>query len=174
MELYFLANDIADVKKVAVLLSCIGGKVYRIVKSLLAPNLLISKSFPAWRKFSSPILLRNITELFHFNQKATIWRINCWFHCWVAPAGYNCKFEDKLEDALRDKFGTGLQSEAMHKQSLTETERLFCSNCGNNVEAWKQQGAHMNPMITQASSTLLTISLAALWTKEPQSLPMSF
>ena len=46
MELYFIANDIADAKKAAVLLTCIGGKRYRIVKSLLAPNLLISKSFP--------------------------------------------------------------------------------------------------------------------------------
>ena len=32
MELYFIANDIADAKKAAVLLTCIGGKTYRIVK----------------------------------------------------------------------------------------------------------------------------------------------
>ena len=46
MELYFIASDIADAKKAAVLLTCIGGKTYRIVKSLLATNLPISKSFP--------------------------------------------------------------------------------------------------------------------------------
>ena len=40
--------------------------------------------------------------------------------------------------------------------------------------AAKNARAHMNPMITQASSTLLTISLAALRTKEPRSLAMSF
>ena len=36
----------------------------------------------------------------------------------------NCEFEDKLEDALRDQFVSGLQSEAMHKRLLTETERF--------------------------------------------------
>ena len=46
IELYFIANDIADAKKAAVLLTCIGGKTYRIVKGLLAPSLPISKSFP--------------------------------------------------------------------------------------------------------------------------------
>ena len=55
---------------------------------------------------------------------ATIWQINHWFHCWVAPTGYKLGFEDKLEDALRDQLVSGLQSEAMHKQLLTETERL--------------------------------------------------
>ena len=29
-----------------------------------------------------------------------------------------------MEDALRDQFVSGLQSEAMHKRLLTETERL--------------------------------------------------
>ena len=45
MELYFIANGIADAKKAAVLLTCIGGKTSRIAISLLAPNLSISKSF---------------------------------------------------------------------------------------------------------------------------------
>ena len=36
----------------------------------------------------------------------------------------NCEFEGKLEDPLRDQFVSGLQSEAMHKRLLTETERL--------------------------------------------------
>ena len=39
----------------------------------------------------------------------------------------NCEFEDKLEDALRDQFVSGMQSEAMHKRLLTETERLTFS-----------------------------------------------
>ena len=62
MELYFIANDIADAKKAAVLLPCIGAKTYRIVKSLLAPNLPISKSFPDMKETLKP----------HFSPKPAI------------------------------------------------------------------------------------------------------
>ena len=42
MEVFFMAND---AKQPAVLLSCIGSKTYSIVKNLLAPALLSSKSY---------------------------------------------------------------------------------------------------------------------------------
>ena len=72
MELYFTANDIADPKKAAALLTCIGGKTYRIVKSLLAPNLPISKSFPDLKETLKSHFAPKpsiITERFHFNRK---------------------------------------------------------------------------------------------------------
>ena len=66
-----------------------------------------------------------ITERFYFNRK----RQQCSesiidFTAELRRLAINCEFEDKLEDALRDQFASGLQSEAMHKRLLTETERL--------------------------------------------------
>ena len=72
MELYFIANGIADAKKAAVLLTCIGGKTYRIVKSLLAPNLPISKSFPDLKETLKSHFAPKpsiITERFYFNRR---------------------------------------------------------------------------------------------------------
>ena len=48
MELFFLANTIADEKKIPVFLSIVGGKIYTLLHSLLVPQ---EKSFTVswWR-----------------------------------------------------------------------------------------------------------------------------
>ena len=38
LEMFLLANDVADDKQVGQVLSCIGAKAYSILKNLLAPN----------------------------------------------------------------------------------------------------------------------------------------
>lgn len=38
MELFFIANSVAEDKQAAVLLSCIGSKAYATLKNLLAPD----------------------------------------------------------------------------------------------------------------------------------------
>ena len=76
MELYFIANDIADAKKAAVLLTCNGGKTYWIGKSLLPPNLPICKSFPDLKETlkshfaPKPSIIR---KWFHFNHRSADW-----------------------------------------------------------------------------------------------------
>ena len=45
VELYFGANDIANEKKVAILLSVIGAKTYAVLRSLVAPDQPKDKSF---------------------------------------------------------------------------------------------------------------------------------
>ena len=73
MELYFTANDIVDAKKAAVLLTFIGWKTYRIVKSLLAPNLPISRCFPDLKETLKSHFAPKpsiITERFHFNRRS--------------------------------------------------------------------------------------------------------
>ena len=115
-------------KKTAVLHTCIGGKTYRIVKSLLAPNLPISKSFPDPKetlKFHFASKPSITTEWVHFNrrrQQSSESIVD--FAAELRRLAINCEFEDKLEAALRDQFVSGLQSEAVHKRLLTETERL--------------------------------------------------
>ena len=45
MNLFFMANEIPNVKKIAVFLSIIGGKTYALLRSLLSPQLLQTKSY---------------------------------------------------------------------------------------------------------------------------------
>ena len=45
VELFFLANRIAEDKQVPVLLSIIGGKIYSLLSNLLAPEKPSSKTF---------------------------------------------------------------------------------------------------------------------------------
>ncbi|KAK3763977.1 hypothetical protein RRG08_024032 [Elysia crispata] len=45
LDAYFLANDIAQAKQSAVLLSALGPKVYGILRSLTAPDLPTTKSY---------------------------------------------------------------------------------------------------------------------------------
>ena len=45
VEIYFAANDVADEKKVPVLLSAIGGNTYAILRSLMAPDSPMSKTY---------------------------------------------------------------------------------------------------------------------------------
>jgi len=45
VELYFKANDIAERKQVPVFLTVVGGKVYALLRDLLAPEKPDTKSF---------------------------------------------------------------------------------------------------------------------------------
>ena len=103
IELYFIANDIGDAKKAAVLLTCNGGKTFRIVKSLLAPNLPISKSFPDLKETlkthfaPKPSIIR---ERFHFDRRRQqSGESIVGFTAELRRLAINCKFEEKMEDA---------------------------------------------------------------------------
>ena len=47
VEIFFLANAVADEKKVPVFLSVVGGNIYTLLRSLLAPAKPQDKSFDA-------------------------------------------------------------------------------------------------------------------------------
>ncbi|KAK3773177.1 hypothetical protein RRG08_013763 [Elysia crispata] len=46
LEQYFVANDVTEAKRTAVLLSVIGAKTYEVLKSLVAPDKPSAKSYP--------------------------------------------------------------------------------------------------------------------------------
>jgi len=69
---YFAANDIADEKRVPVLLSVIGSKTYAVLRSLTAPDMPNTKSLEALiialtKHYEPKPLL--IAERFHFNRR---------------------------------------------------------------------------------------------------------
>ena len=70
MQLYFLANDVADVKQVLVLFSAIGRNTYALLSDLLALEKPATKTFAQLKD----ILIKHfepkpvIAERFHFHR----------------------------------------------------------------------------------------------------------
>ena len=72
LEQYFIANDVAEGKRAATLLSCIGAKTYQLLRSLTSPDLPSTKSYDALKvvlnKHLSPQPLE-IDERFRFHKR---------------------------------------------------------------------------------------------------------
>ena len=130
-ELYFQANDVADEKQVAVLLSNIGAKTYGLLRNLVAPKAPKEKTFA------------DITSLLksHFEPTPSVIAERYRFHRRDQASGESianyvaelrkltthCKFEetkDFLQESLRDRFVCGLRSESIRKRLLTEDQKL--------------------------------------------------
>ncbi|KAK3698678.1 hypothetical protein RRG08_046180 [Elysia crispata] len=72
LEQYFIANDVAEEKRAATLLSCIGAKTYQLLRSLTTPDLPSTKSYDELKvvlnKHLSPQSLE-IAERFRFHKR---------------------------------------------------------------------------------------------------------
>ena len=115
LQMFIVANNIADDKKVPVLLSVVGGKTYALLNSLLAPEKPKDKTFDQLVD-----VLKN-----HFEPKPLV--IVQWFHFhrrnqasgetvaeYVAELrrmATHCEFGSNLEEALRDRLVCGLKDE---------------------------------------------------------------
>ena len=123
MELFFVANGIEDEKKVLVFFTTIGGEMYSLLHSLLAPAKPSAKSFA------------ELKEVFqwHFEPKLLVIVERFFFHSWSQAAGEsiaeyiaelqrlatNCKFGEYLEQALLDRLVCGLKHEPTQKRLLS-------------------------------------------------------
>ena len=131
-ELYFQANDVADEKQVAVLLSNIGAKTYGLLRNLVAPKAPKEKT------------IEEITSLLtsHFEPTPSVIAERYRFHRRDQASGESIadyvaelrkltthsKFEetkDFLQESLRDRFVCGLRSESARKRLLTEDKLTF-------------------------------------------------
>jgi len=129
IELYFLVNEIAEKKQVAVFLSVIGGQTYSLLRNLLAPakphEQNLQKLLEALRKHYEPKRVV-IAERFTFHRRNQ--EVDESIADYVAELHkltLNCDFKYHLDELLRDHFVCGLQSEAVQKQLLTESELTF-------------------------------------------------
>ena len=120
---YFVANDIANDKKVAVLLTSVGQKAYSLMSDLTAPRKPAEKTYDelvALMKAHKPI---TIAEQFKFHRRNQ--------GEGESVAGYmeelrkladRCNFGEHLEEALRDRLVCGLRSSTTQKKLLAESE----------------------------------------------------
>ena len=126
VEIFFLANAVADEKKVPIFLSVVGGNIYTLLHSLLAPGKRQEKSFDALvaelKKHFEPRKVV-IAKQFNFHRRNQYSGESiAEFVAELRRLSSNCDFGNYLEEALRDCFVCGLHSEATQKQLLTETD----------------------------------------------------
>ena len=117
LEQFFVANDIAEGKRRAVLLTVIGTKAYTLLRNILAPEKPATKDYSqlveAMRSHLDPKPIV-IAERFKFHRRNQ--REGESIAQYVAELrklSEHCAFRDYLDQALRDRLVCGLSSEAM-------------------------------------------------------------
>lgn len=126
VELYMMANNFPDDRKVPALLTLIGGETYQLLRSLVAPALPASKTYAdlvkVLKKHFAPTPLV-IAERFHFHRRSqnpgeTIAE----YMAELRRLTTHCEFGDYLDQALRDRLVCGLRSESIQKRLLSEAD----------------------------------------------------
>ena len=126
VELFLVANDVADGKQVATLLSMIDSKTHALFRDLLAPEKPASKSLKQLKKTlqthfkPKPIV---ISELFQFHRrKQEAVKSVAEYEAELRRLAANCKFGDHLTQAIRDRLVCGLRTQDTQKRLLAEAD----------------------------------------------------
>ena len=120
LQLYFDANGVEANRRVPVLLTLIGAKVYGTLRSLLAPNLPKDKDFDsllaALKSHFDPKPLV-IAERYRFYKRSqsTTESITD-FAADLRRLSIRCEFGAFLDEALRDRFVCGVRSDHIQKK----------------------------------------------------------
>lgn len=133
LEQWMVANEVEDEKKVSVFLSLIGADAYKLLKSLLQPEKPSTKSYDQLTKALSdhykpkPLV---IMERFRFQKRNQQENESVSdFIVALKQLSTNCDFGTHLDDALRDRFVSGLRAEAIQRKLLAETNVTFKTAC---------------------------------------------
>ena len=127
LEHYFVANTITeDKKKVAILVTVIGGKAYALLQNVLAPAKPADKSFDSLVKIMKDHLKPKplvIAEKFKFHRRnqregETVGQ----YLAELRKLTEQCNFREYLEEALRDRLVCGLRSEVIQRRLLAKED----------------------------------------------------
>ena len=121
-----MANGTAAEKKVPVLLSSIGARTYGLLRSLVSPAVPRDKTLKELE-----IVLKNhyepapliIAERFQFHRRNQgVGESIAEYVAELRRLSTRCKFDDYLEQALRDRLVCGLRNEGTRKRLLSEAD----------------------------------------------------
>ena len=124
LQLYFGANGVADEKKVPVLLTVVGPKVYMLLRGLLAPALPKEKSYAYLEKAlmdhyePKPLVIAERLDFYKRGQ--AVGESLADYQAELRRLARTCEFGSFLNEALRDRFVVGMKSESIQKRLLTE------------------------------------------------------
>ncbi|MEE4247362.1 MAG: reverse transcriptase domain-containing protein, partial [Kangiellaceae bacterium] len=126
LEQFFAANDIADGKKRAVLLSTCGKDTFQLIDNLLSPTK------PADATYSQ--ICAKLKEHFDPTPPELVLRFRFYTRCRQAGESVaeflaelrklarNCNFGDNLESMLRDRLALGINDDAIQSKLFAEKE----------------------------------------------------
>ena len=130
LDQYFIANSIADTdtvqKRKAVLISVVGARTYGLMKTLLAPQKPVDKTYN-----DLVTLIRNhvspkppvIAERYKFwSRRQNPGEKVSQYLTELRKMSDSCDFGDFLNDALRDMFVIGLSDKSAQKKMLSEAD----------------------------------------------------
>ena len=134
VDLFFQANDIADVKKVASFLSMVGPKLFKLISDLVSPKSpgkcsytdIIDKVKAHYKPQTNVIFER---YKFYKRVQAQTETVSD-FVAALKSLAKTCSFGDKLEEQLRDRFVVGIHDEHTQR-TLLATAGLTCADAFN-------------------------------------------
>ena len=149
LQLYLIANEVAEDQQVAVLLVVVGSKVYDTLRSLVAPVKPSEKT------------LAELLELLqkHYAPKPLIIaeRFRFYRHCQkpgepvadflaeLRRLSIRCEFGDFLDQALRDRLVCGVTNPALQKRLLSEAS-LTLTKALELAQGMEAADAHLKEM----------------------------
>ena len=183
-EQFFLANDIHNNHKVQTLLNLIDGKIYTVLRDLLAPEKPTTKSFQlvvaTLQEHLSPEP-SEISERFRFYKRNQQERESILSNvAKLRKLATHCNFGGNLDEALRDRLVCGLRNMQIQKRLLSEaklkyskavkivaaTETAICDGSGlqselnsNPVPCVDKLTEHNKPTPTKPAITPITTAV---------------
>uniref|UniRef100_A0A3B5LGC2 Retrotransposon gag domain-containing protein n=1 Tax=Xiphophorus couchianus TaxID=32473 RepID=A0A3B5LGC2_9TELE len=133
LEQWMLANDVPDEKVVCTFLSVIGADTYGLLKNLVSPKVPSTMQYAALTAAlqahykPTPVV---IAERFRFqkrNQKEGEPVSD--YVVALRQLSATCNFGQYLDEALRDRFVSGLRSDAAQRKLLAEKDLTFSRAC---------------------------------------------
>ena len=127
---FFTVNDVPETKKVPALLSLIGGKTYKLLKNLVAPDAPNEKTYQelvdALKAHFSPKPLQ-IAERYRFHKRTQHEGESVQdFVAALKQLSIHCGYEgETLNENLRDRFIVGLSNNGIQKKLISKDELSF-------------------------------------------------
>ena len=126
VELFFLANSVADDRKVPIFLNGVGKKTYGLLRNLVAPDVPKDQTFEriqtALKHHFEPKPLV-IAERFHFHQRSqAMGESIAEYVAELRRLTTHCQYGTHLNEALRDRLVCGVRNMAIQKKLLSEAD----------------------------------------------------
>lgn len=122
VELYFIAHSVAGDKQVATLLNSTGASAYGLLRNLVHPEKPKDKSFQqivdVMKGYyeSKPLVIAKPFRFRKWVQKSN--ESASQFTAELQQLAAKCDFGDRLNEALRDGFASGINNEACQRKLL--------------------------------------------------------
>ena len=126
LEQYFLANDISEKKQTAVFLTIIGPETYSLLRNLITPEKPATKPIKELIKLlnehlnPTPIVI--VKRYKFYQRKQSEGESLGEYIAALRKLTEHCEFGSFLNEALRDKFVCGIQSQNIRKRLIAEKD----------------------------------------------------